>query len=210
VIPLAVPNVDGKEPTSYLKECIDSTSVSAGTSGIQLEGGNLGAERQGVRDDKMLAEAKTQGTAAAGRPSGLADDGTPTIDVLREYLERPAHVDVVVVLQPTSPLRSADDIRSCLDSVSAIRSAVKVTPCEHLPNCIFRIAPGDRLVPLLGWDVLVPNRPTAEAAYSLNGADFDVSAGQIRDGQGLLLADTGSLDDGTFHRRRPAVAGLLA
>jgi hypothetical protein len=110
-------------------------------------------------------------------------------------------------------LRSGEDIRSCLDSVSAVRSSVKVTPCEHPPNWIFRVAPGDRHVTLLAWDVRVPNRPAAEPAYRLNGAELRTSVlllvvqmtgGEIRDGQGLVTADTGSLDDGTLHRRRPA------
>jgi hypothetical protein len=202
VIPLAAPNVEGKEATHPLKECIDSTFVFAGTTGIERsEGGTLGAERQGIRADEMLGDAKTHGTAADRGPSGLADVGTQTIDVLCEHLERPPHGDVVVVLQPISPLRSADDIRSCPDRASANRSAVKVTSCEHPRNWIVRLASGDRLVPLLRPDVLVPNRQTAEAAYRLYGAGFAVSAGQIRDGRGLLIARHGGyLDEETFHR----------
>jgi CMP-N-acetylneuraminic acid synthetase len=57
------------------------------------------------------------------RPSLLAQDNTPTlpviqnvIDTIQKYYQR--RVQWVLILQPTSPLRTTEDIDACLDIIS--------------------------------------------------------------------------------------------
>lgn len=58
---------------------------------------------------EILEVAKHNGCGTILRPSSLAQSDTPMIDVLRHACELfPA--DVLVLLQPTSPFRSAEDI----------------------------------------------------------------------------------------------------
>ena len=84
------------------------------------------------------------------RPARLAGDDTPMIDVLRhavDSLQPPA--DVIVLLQPTSPLRRADHIDGAVDLLlqSGADSVVSVTAVPHqfTPGSLMRVEAG-RLV----------------------------------------------------------------
>lgn len=72
-------------------------------------------------DDKEIAEiARELGVLVIDRPSVLAQDESPVFGAVRhavEYLanEKNITADVVVLLQPTSPLRTAQDIDNCVE-----------------------------------------------------------------------------------------------
>ena len=73
-------------------------------------------------DDEILAIARqyeSQGVIAYKRPDELATDTASTADVLIDAViaEQAADYDpkTLVLLQPTSPLRNAEDIRATLD-----------------------------------------------------------------------------------------------
>lgn len=64
------------------------------------------------------------------RPFALAQDDTPMIDVLKYALElKPA--DIVVLLQPTSPLRTAAHIDAAIDLIEDADSVVSVVRERH-------------------------------------------------------------------------------
>jgi CMP-N,N'-diacetyllegionaminic acid synthase len=85
------------------------------------------------------------------RPAHLAADDTPMIGVLRHAIDaiqpRP---DVVVLLQPTSPMRRAEHIDTAVDLLidSGADSVVSVTAVPHqfTPGSLMRVEAG-RLVP---------------------------------------------------------------
>ena len=91
------------------------------------------------------------------RPQHLAGDDTPMLDVLRDLVDslerREAYrPDILVLLQPTSPFRRAEQIDAAVDllTTSDADSVVTVVPVPH------RFAPGslmqlddDRLSPYL-------------------------------------------------------------
>jgi len=72
-------------------------------------------------DDKEIAEISKKYGADIPflRPSELAKDDSPTIDVILHAIgwlkERGKYFDVVVLLEPTSPLRDAYDIDNCIE-----------------------------------------------------------------------------------------------
>jgi CMP-N,N'-diacetyllegionaminic acid synthase len=137
-------------------------------------------------DDAILREARACGATARRRAAHLAADTTPTLDVLRDYLDSDPTVDAVVLLQPTSPLRSADDVRACMAAIVEADRAVTVTPCEHPPAWSFRLTAAGRLDPVLGWDALSNRRQDAEPTYRLNGAVYAARARALRAGGGLV------------------------
>ncbi len=71
------------------------------------------------------------------RPSHLAEDHTPTIDVIKHtlewYIAKQVFFNEVVLLQPTSPLRDGSDIREAwgLYLQSQTESVVSVCEIEH-------------------------------------------------------------------------------
>ncbi|MGE4430278.1 MAG: acylneuraminate cytidylyltransferase [Sphingobium sp.] len=84
-------------------------------------------------DSEHIAEAavKSGATFPGLRPSHLATDDASTIDVIAHVLEdHPA--ETVAVLQPTSPLRTSQDITGCIDLFKQIggRPVVSVSPAK--------------------------------------------------------------------------------
>lgn len=80
------------------------------------------------------------------RPSGLAEDGTPGIDAILHAVEwvgehEGYHPDIVMALQPTSPLRTADDIAAAIElcrnpDVDGVVSVTEATSHPHWMNVI--------------------------------------------------------------------------
>jgi CMP-N-acetylneuraminic acid synthetase len=113
------------------------------------------------------------------RPSSLAQDDTPMLPVLMHALEELARQqwtpEIVVLLQPTSPLRRPHHIR---DAVTLLRqtnadSVVSVVEVpRHLsPDYLMRIEDGV-LRPFLPDGVRVARRQDARPAYSRDGTVY--------------------------------------
>jgi len=69
-------------------------------------------------DAEVLQIAKSCGVETDERPAALATDTARNVEVIAEYLNRPENTgrfDVVALLAPTSPLRSAADIHAAFD-----------------------------------------------------------------------------------------------
>jgi CMP-N,N'-diacetyllegionaminic acid synthase len=141
-------------------------------------------------DDDVLQEAQSHGATADRRLPQLAQDDTPTLDVVRDFLRRHSAVDVIVLLQPTSPLRIAADVTACVSRLGEAVSVVTVTPVEHPPEWIFAVGEDGRLQPFGGWDALVGRRQDAPTRFRLNGAVYAVKADHVRTGGGLVDRQT--------------------
>lgn len=71
------------------------------------------------------------------RPSELSGDSATTESVVFHILEKYGNAkDILVLLQPTSPLRDANDIDEAIELIiqKAAISIVSVTKCEHPPH----------------------------------------------------------------------------
>ena len=90
-------------------------------------------------DDEIIGIGKDIGVEVPfKRPRELADDTTPTIDVLIHavnYVEKDQSFfpDIIVVLEPTSPLRTAEDIDKALKKhiETDADSVVSVVKTDH-------------------------------------------------------------------------------
>lgn len=90
-------------------------------------------------DDEIISIGKNMGVEVPfKRPCELAEDTTPTINVLIhavDYLEKYQGFfpDIVVVLEPTSPLRTAEDIDKALKKhiETDADSVVSVVKTDH-------------------------------------------------------------------------------
>lgn len=100
--------------------------------------------------DEIAAVAKELGVEALARPPALAADETPMLDVVRHVLaELPC--DVLVLLQPTSPLRRPEHVdgavRLLLDTGADCVVSVVEVPHQFRPGSLMALEAG-RLVPL--------------------------------------------------------------
>jgi CMP-N-acetylneuraminic acid synthetase len=92
-----------------------------------------------TEDDEIAEIARGCGAAVVTRPAALASDAAQNHDVLRHLLSEgdlTKRYRYVVLLQPTSPLRTAADIDACLVPLlnGTARSVMTVTEVEHHPG----------------------------------------------------------------------------
>lgn len=122
------------------------------------------------------------------RPKKLASDTATTESVLFYTLNKfGSDVDIVVILQPTSPLRTAQHIDEALELFikKEAFSVVSVTPCEHSPLWTNTLPKDGSMGEFLRQEALQRSQDLEEF-YRLNGALylFDVdklkNKGEIR------------------------------
>jgi len=113
------------------------------------------------------------------RPASLAADDTPMVPVIQHALAEIAKhgwsPDIIVLLQPTSPLRRSDHIRDAVSLLRESNADSVVTVVElprHLsPDYVMRIDEG-RLQPFLPDGARVTRRQDARPAYSRDGTVY--------------------------------------
>jgi len=113
------------------------------------------------------------------RPGDIARDETPMLAVIEhavDSLEQGGWLpEIIVLLQPTSPLRQPDHIRSAVQQLrdSAADSVVTVVEVpRHLsPDYVMRIDEG-RLVPFLPQGAAVTRRQDARVAWERDGTVY--------------------------------------
>ncbi|MCG6167602.1 acylneuraminate cytidylyltransferase family protein [Leptospira sp. FAT2] len=89
-------------------------------------------------DPKIISIAKEIGIEIPFiRPKELSEDSTPTIDVLKHVIqfmrERGEVFDLIILLQPTSPLRTHEDIDAALEEMlsKSANSIISVNEMDH-------------------------------------------------------------------------------
>ncbi len=109
------------------------------------------------------------------RPAELARDDTPGIDpVLHALGALPDKYDYVVLLQPTSPLRAAEDIDGCIEKCrqTAAGACVSVTVPDKSPYWMYTLDDQAEMRPLLETAGQITRRQDMPAVYALNGAVY--------------------------------------
>lgn len=113
------------------------------------------------------------------RPAALAQDDTPMLAVIRHALDTLAAAgwtpDVIVLLQPTSPLRRPAHVRDAVTMLRETRADSVVTVVElprHLsPDYVMRIEDG-LLRPFLPEGARLTRRQDARPAFSRDGTVY--------------------------------------
>jgi len=125
------------------------------------------------------------------RPAELATDTAPGIAPVLHALEQLPQVSDVLLLQPTSPLRTSADIEAivALRQQAGRESAVSLTPSAKHPAWMYSVSQDQRLVPLLQQDG-VHCRQQLPPAYVLNGALYLASRAFLLREQAFIALDT--------------------
>ncbi len=143
-------------------------------------------------DDEIIEVAKQYGCEVPfKRPIELAKDDTPGIDPVLHAIKQCPGYDYVVLLQPTSPLRTVEDINGCIEKLLANDAdfCVSVTEPEKSPYWMYTLA-DERMVPLLPKDTLVARRQDLPKVYSLNGAVYVGKINKIVEVNGFISEGT--------------------
>lgn len=125
-------------------------------------------------DDEIIEVAKQFGCEVPfKRPLELAQDDTPGIAPVLHAIEMCPGYDYVVLLQPTSPLRTVEDIDGCIEKLLGNNAefCVSVTEPEKSPYWMYTLE-NEKMVPLLQQEELVVRRQELPKVYALNGAVY--------------------------------------
>lgn len=127
-------------------------------------------------DDAIMEAARAAGCDVPfRRDAALATDAAASVDVVLDALERTPGYDILVLLQPTSPLRTAEDIDAALEVMaeSGAPGCVSVCAASQHPWLMFgRDGAGvleSFCTPPEGVSLRRQDLPTA---YVLNGAVY--------------------------------------
>jgi CMP-N,N'-diacetyllegionaminic acid synthase len=108
------------------------------------------------------------------RPADLSQDSTPGIEpVLHALRELPGY-DYVLLLQPTSPLRTFEDIDACIAMCAHTGSpaCVSVTKCQQHPFLMYRMDAASCISALLPEAAGFCRRQDYPDVFLLNGAVY--------------------------------------
>ncbi|MBM15181.1 MAG: acylneuraminate cytidylyltransferase [Nitrospina sp.] len=109
------------------------------------------------------------------RPKNLATDESSPIEVIRHAIESlPEKYDYLVLLQPTSPLRIANDIDRCVELCYQKKApaCVTITESEKTPYWMYELREDHRLHSVLSGTKRIVRRQDLPKTYTLNGAVF--------------------------------------
>jgi N-acylneuraminate cytidylyltransferase len=145
-------------------------------------------------DDTIIEAAGRYGCEVPfKRDASLSGDAATTLDVVLDALDRLPGFEWIVLLQPTSPLRTTADIDGCIDAMVAAEApaAVSVRPAEEHPYLVFQVDADGRLrhfaAPPTGASL---RRQDLPPAWVLNGAVYVAHTDWLRRQRSFLSADT--------------------
>ncbi|MBN2240382.1 MAG: acylneuraminate cytidylyltransferase family protein [Dehalococcoidales bacterium] len=161
-----------------------------------LQSSRIGRIIVSTEDKEIARISGDYGAEVIDRPEYLAKDDTPSLPVIKHVLEtlneksgyKP---DIVVILQPTSPLRTSEDINNAIDVFisSGCDSVISICRNEHPPQWIYRIV-DDKIQPLFQDIQAVSRRQDYEDTYIPNGAVYVTRTEIITDESRMLGDDT--------------------
>jgi CMP-N,N'-diacetyllegionaminic acid synthase len=149
-------------------------------------------------DDRAIADVAIKFGAMVPnlRPQELSTDTAGSVEVaiheLDIYESTHGAVDGLLLLQPTSPLRTAETIKRGVQLFlehKGMHPVTSVSPASSHPAWCFRIT-STGLDPFLGWENIGKRSQDLEPAYMLNGAIYLITPSRLRQERSFLTRDT--------------------
>jgi len=150
-------------------------------------------------DDEIAEVALRHGAEVYRRPARLASDSALVIDALRNLIgtlkAQGEEGRVIVLLEPTCPFRSGDDVTACISELvrDGRDSVATFAQADLNPHRAWTIAGGTPACFIPGANPWLPRQQLPQA-YQLNGAVYCFRADELpADGQGLLFGEAGAV-----------------
>lgn len=131
-------------------------------------------------DDKIAGIAKAHGAEVIIRPSELAVDTSLVIDAMkytvRKIEEEGEEIDIVILLEPTSPFRRPEDLEKCIQILldDEADSVATFTNSDVSPNRLWRVT-DDVVEPYIEGAVPWLPRQKQPKAFELTGQIYALS-----------------------------------
>lgn len=126
-------------------------------------------------DDEIMVAALAAGCEVPfRRPAELANDQASSMDVVLHALSQLPGYDYLVLLQPTSPLRTSFDIDEAFRKmrIHHAPACVAVTKVDQSPYWMYRLTDDDRLHNVLEALPKINRRQDLPSIYALNGSIY--------------------------------------
>ncbi len=126
------------------------------------------------------------------RPRVLAQDDTPGIEPVLHALTMLPGYDLVVMLQPTSPLRLVSDMDGCIEQCvrQNAPACVSVTEAEQNPYWMYQMTSDNRLQSLLEIKSNIFRRQDLPRVFILNGAVYVAKSDWLKGKRTFLTDET--------------------
>ena len=118
--------------------------------------------------------ADTHFLRSAEMSTDTADSWEVMIEVLKKYESEGQLFDTLTILQPTSPLRNAEDIRKAFDLFAEKDANAVISVCEadHPPKWFHPLLEGGNMYEFGNGDDLDKRRQDFDTYYRINGAIY--------------------------------------
>jgi len=145
-------------------------------------------------DDKEIADVAQQWGCEVPflRPAHLALDDTPGVEPVIHAVESLPGYDYVVLLQPTSPLRTVEDIDGCIELCvnKNADSCVSITETDKSPYWMFTLNDEGKMSRLIDNNTNCTRRQDLPPVYALNGAVYVAATKILAEKRSFIHADT--------------------
>ena len=125
-------------------------------------------------DEAILSAARAGGITAIKRPAELALDTSSSYEAVRHTLENIKQYDYLVLLQPTSPLRTAQHIDTAISLLLNNQHNAVISVCEaqHPPHWSNVLPKDNSLENFLDKELLNKRSQDLQKYHRLNGAIY--------------------------------------
>ena len=145
-------------------------------------------------DPQICAVAESAGCEVPfTRRKALATDEAKTIDVVFDALDQMPGFDLVMVLQPTSPLRAVSDIDNSLELLveKGAHSGVSVTRVKDHPYLVYAMNSDARMEAVISVDPSTSlRRQDLPPAFTLNGAIYIADISWLAESRSFISPET--------------------
>ena len=149
-------------------------------------------------DDKKIADISRKYGAEVPfvRPKKLATDDANGVDVVLHaisWMEKNIETfDIVILLQPTSPLRTTEDINNSIKLLFLKRAQTIVSICEteHHPYWSNTLPKNGNMKNFIRKEIINKNRQQLPTFYRLNGAIYIAYCNYLKNLKGFISKRT--------------------
>lgn len=142
-------------------------------------------------DDRILDIAKASKVEILKRPLELAQDTSSTVDTIKHVLQYHPNYDYIVLLQPTSPLRTSRHIDQAIEFLEQKNAdaIISVSPTQHSPLWCNTLPDDKNMSHFLNDELKTKRSQDLPTYYQLNGAIYICKTSSLLKENSLFLKE---------------------
>ena len=142
-------------------------------------------------DDEILNISKKFGADTIKRPDALASDTATTFDAIKHTIENTKKYDYIVLLQPTSPLRTSKHIDEAIELLESKQADAIISVCEmeHSPLWANTLPENLDMSRFLKDEIKNKRSQDLDTYYRLNGAIYICKTEKLLEEESFFIKD---------------------